>query len=430
MWSEEGEAYLQNILLFITLVILIVPSQAGYVTVDSGVAANSTAFSSQRKIVRDSGGNLFVVYLKPVENLSEVFLSESVDNGVTWRVLGQVSEGKFESVRASIAIDAKDEIYVFWTKFIGEYGQIFYRTYGKNSWSDEYELTSGDAYSGYPSACFDSHGHIHLVWYGFDGTAYQVFYMSSNGTHWSSPIKLSQGYPDSVNPTVAVDSSDNIHVAWFKSNGRHYQINYVRWSGSWGSQIVLSSPSTDAYNPTLAIDSKGSIFVVWDEGRGPITQIFYSIGTGSRWLQEMPISTGPAAQNPSIAIDKQDNVYVVYDKSDGQIYLRKYDGTWSSEQPITSTGVNTYPSLRWSFLNNPLSNAGGTIDIVWTSNDAGMSDVTYTSFSITSATSHQTTGPLVEQIPSLDASAVSILAGTGITVLFAVYLYLRTKKRS
>ncbi len=417
-----------KILLFLTFVILLLPGQSAFGTVDSGVTASSTAFSSQRKLVRDSSGNLFVVYLKPVENLSEVFLSESTDNGVTWREVGQVSVGKFESVRASVAIDTKDQIYVFWTKFIGKYGQISYRVYDKDGWSEEHQLTSGDAYSGYPSACFDSKGKIHLVWYGFDGTAYQVFYASFEGVQWSTPIKLSQGYPDSVNPTVAIDSSNNIHVAWFKSNGRRYQINYIHWSGRWGSQVVLSSPSADAYNPSLAIDSKGRVFVVWDEGQGPITQIYYSVYGGAGWSHETPITVGPSAQNPSIAIDGQDNVYVIYDKSDGQIYLKKFDGAWSPEEIVTSSGVNTYPTLRWSFLNNPYSGPGGRIDLAWTSKEGGISSVKYAAFNITAINSEQITQGLEGKLPATDASTISMLAVAGLVVLVLVYVYSRTKK--
>ncbi len=365
-----------------SLILLPVQAESAFATVDSGVSPNATAFSSQRKLVRDSNGDLFVAYLKPVENLSEVFLSESTDNGGSWHEVGRISEGKFESVRASITIDSKDRLYIFWTKFIGEYGQIFLRVYEKGVLSEERKLTSGEAYSGYPSGTFDSNGHLHLVWYGFDGTAYQVFYTSYDGTSWSNPIKLSQGYPDSVNPTVAVDSSNNVHVAWFKSNGRNYQINYIRWTGTWNKQVVLSPPLTDAFNPSMAIDSKGRIYVVWDEGQGPLTQIYYSVFSGSVWSEQVALTSGPSAQNPSIAVDTQNNVYVFYEKSDGQIYLRQYDRSWSPEQRLTTSGENTYPSARWSFNNNPFIGLGGRIDFVWTSKEDGLLSVKYAWLSI------------------------------------------------
>lgn len=274
-------------------------AQLSGVTVSTNATEHSTAFSSQRKIVRDAEGDLFVSYLRLMNNFSQVFLSRSDDDGRTWKDIGQVSVGEYQSARVSIAIDTSNRVHIFWTKFIGdgqEYGQIFYRTYSTSGWSDEEQLTSGEAYSGYPSACIDSRGRIHLVWYGFDGITYQVYYKSFDGSHWSDPIKLSQGFPDSVNPTVAVDSSDNIHVAWFKSNGRNYQINYIDWTGTWNKQIVLSRALTDAFNPTMAIDPNGRIYIVWDEGTGPITQIYYSVFDGSAWSQEASLTTGASAK--------------------------------------------------------------------------------------------------------------------------------------
>ncbi len=401
-------------------------AQVNVGTVSTDVLPNSTAFSSQRKVVRDSNGDIFVVYLKPVQNTSQVFLSESEDAGATWQDTGQVSKGNYQSVRATMAIDPANRVYVFWTKFIGEYGQIFYRTYDKAGWSDEYQLTLGEAYSGYPSACFDSKGRINLVWYGFDGTAYQIFFASYDGNSWSSPVKLSHGYPDSVNPTVAVDSSNNLHVAWFKSNGRNYQINYIRWSGAWNKQIVLSPPLTDAYNPSMAIDSRGRIYIVWDEGKGPLTRIHYSVFDGSDWSEPVALTVGPSAQNPSVAVDAQGRAYVFYEKSDGQIYLRKYDQVWSSEQKLTSSGENTYPSVRWSFNNNPLNGANGRIDFVWSSKEAGLLSVKYAWLNTNEP--QRVTSP----VPASNANelVLVILTITGATVVFLTLFLPRKLPRS
>jgi hypothetical protein len=412
---------LLKVLLLLTLLSLTVPAQTNSATLTKQATPLSTAFSSQRKLVRDSKGNLFAVYLKQAGNHSQVHLSSSADNGATWNEVGRVSDGDFESVRVTIAIDAADRLHIFWTKFIGEYGQIFYKVYDHGAWSSESQLTSGDAYSGYPSAAFDSKGLIHLVWYGFDGIAYQVFYSRFDGSKWSAPIKLSQGFPDSVNPTIAVDSRDNLHVAWYKSNGRQYQIYYIRWSGSWNEQVVLSSGLTDSFNPTLAIDRKDNVYVAWDKGEGPQTQIYYAVYSAGAWSQQTPLTSGDeAAENPSAAIDALGTLYVFYDKTDGQIYLREHVNTWSPEERLTAAGENLYPSVRWSFHNNPLSDAGGRIDYVWTSKDEGQTSVKYSQLTI-----QQPTTPANERYPMmLGLSLVGIIIGA---TLFFLILYRRRK---
>ncbi len=399
-----------------SLVILLAPAQASSSTIANEVSSFSTAYSSQRKIVRDTGGDLFAVYLKKLENYTQVYLSKSIDNGTVWQDVGRVSEGNFESVRVTIATDREDQLHIFWTKFISAYGQIFYRTYGRERWSVEYQLTTGPAYSGFPSAAFDSKGRLHLVWYGYDGVAYQVFYTRFDGLGWATPVKLSRGFPDSVNPTIAVDSRDNLHVAWYKSNGRYYQINYVRWSGGWGGQIVLSSATADAFNPSVAIDSKDNVYLVWDEGKGPQTRVYYRVLRGESWSRaEALTSEDVSAETPTVAADAQGTVYVLYNKSDGQIYIRKYSGQWSAEEKLTTSGENTFPSLRWSFNNNPMSGGGGKMDYVWTSKKGDLISIMYGGLPISGPDGMPTPSG-----PAVSSTGLALVAATSVLVLLVL----------
>jgi len=411
--------------LLLTIVTLSIPAQAESIVIATDISPTSTSFSSQRKIVRDREGNLFAVYLKMVDDFSQVYLSQSDNNGTSWREVGQISQGSYSSVRVTIAIDSHDQLHIFWTKFIEEYGQIFYRTYGRAGWSEEYQMTTGSAYSGFPSAALDSKGRLHLVWYGYDGVAYQVFYTRLEGTNWSVPLKLSQGFPDSVNPTIAVDSSDNIHVAWYKSNGRRYQINYIRWSDRWGEQLLLSSGSEDAFNPSIAIDSKDNVYIVWDAGEGPRTQIYYAVYHEGKWSEQEPLTSGGAdARNPSVAVDARDAVYVLYDKTDGQVYVRRFFGAWSAEEMLTISGENTFPSVRWSFYNNPFNAAGGQVDYVWTSIQAEVANLMYNALPVIGQPKTET---LNRQPLTLELVAI-VVAGILLFAFFPRILSMGTRK--
>jgi hypothetical protein len=373
-----------HVLILLGIMVIAIPLQISAMTVATQAAPLATAFSSQRKLVRDSRGNLFAVYLKQDGNVSQVYLSQSTNNGNTWQELGRVSDGQNQAARVTIAIDGKDRVHIFWTKFIEEYGQITYRTYDHGVWSKESQITSGAAYSGYPSAALDSKGHIHLVWYGYDGTAYQVFYTMYDGLNWTQAVKLSQGYPDSVNPTIAVDSKDNLHVAWYKSNGRQYQIYYEEWSGAWGGQVILSAGQTDSFNPTLGVDQSDRVYVAWDKGEANRTKIYYAELSEGVWSQQAPLtSTDTAAENPSLTVDDQGNAYIFYDKADGQIYfVKRIADVWSPEERLTAAGINEYPSVRWSHNNNPLNGEGGSIDLVWTADESGKLSVQYANMAL------------------------------------------------
>lgn len=398
--------------MFLVLTIALMPAQVTAFTVSTGVTSNATAFGSQRKIVRDSAGNLFVVYLKSSSGSSQVILSESSNDGETWNDVGRVSDYNFTAARATIAIDAQNRLHIFWTQFVGEYGQVFYKVYAGGAWSRETQLTSGAAYSGYPSAAFDSKGTLHLVWYGYDGVAYQVFYSHLEGGDWSKPDKLSSGFPDSLNPSIAVDYQGNLHVVWFKNNGHYYQINYIRWSGSWLNQIALSSPYTDAADPTIAVDASGNVHLAWDQGEGQRTQIYYAVYQNGTWAAPFPvISINSGAENPSIGVDSAGTVYVLYDeRENGLIYLRQRSQEWSTETQITSGGESSYPNVRWSFFNDF---AKDKVDFVWTSKEGGSYQIQFGGFQVNNPNPRK---QILRIGPSLQMSALILLVGVAIMV--------------
>jgi hypothetical protein len=405
------------------LVVISQPTQLNGTIVAVGVPTLATAYSSQRKIVADAAGHLYAVYLalpqrKDDLNFTQVYLSESDDNGTTWRVLGEVSSGPYTSERATITTDASGRLHIFWTKFVGEqeYGQIFYRIFEHGSFSPEQQLTSSAAYSGYPSAALDSKGVLHLVWYGYDGVAYQVYYSRYDGSNWSQPVRLSQGYPDSLNPTIAVDSNDNVYVAWYKSNGRNYEINFVRWNGAWVDHMVLSYGRNDAIDPTMAVDAQNHVYVVWSQGNVTQSQLYFAELTAGKWSLPVAITSGGiGAEQPSIADEGEAGLYVIYARGDGEICLKHLKGgVWSPEQKITSNGFNSYPSLRWSYYDNPPYNGLARLDYVWTSLVGAISTVRYGST--------QVPGPVESASPKavgssyLAVGAAIIAAGILVTI--------------
>lgn len=52
---------------------------------------------------------------------------------------------------------------------------------------------------------------------------------------------------------------------------------------------------------------------------------------------------------------------------------------------LTSTGRNTFPSVRWSYDNNPLNSESGKIEYVWTSDENGMLSLEYSNLAISQA---------------------------------------------
>ncbi len=332
-----------------------------------------SSYNSQRKIVRDSAGRIYVAYTKPVNNFSQVFVQTSEDQGKTWRDLAHVSPPTGDATTPMLAIDSQQNLHVFWTQYVQGVRQIFYAPIVKGKALPAQALTFGPAYNGFPSAAFDSQDRLHLVWYGLDEGVYQIWYRRKDQDGWSAPLKLSMSFPDSVNPTIATDAHDNVHVAWYQFSGRGvYQIYYRLWNAKtqeWEAQRQLGQPDTNALSPSLAVDRTGRAHLVWEQqDDAQRFQIAYGFILGGQTSPALLLTSGQRhALDPSIALDLQDRLYVFYAKDDGQIYLRRHDGSaWKPEERLTSQGHNEYPSARWSFFNNPLTGINAKIDYIWT----------------------------------------------------------------
>jgi PKD repeat protein len=52
-----------------------------------------------------------------------------------------------------------------------------------------------------------------------------------------------------------------------------------------------------------------------------------------------------------------------------------YNGSWQPEVQLTTTSVNKWVSVRWSFYNNPLAGENAKIDYIWTEGEAARYEI-------------------------------------------------------
>ncbi len=359
-------------LLFLVLPISSFSTQPSVIS--SSVASDATAYNSQRKVVSDSQGNIYVAYVSGEGDFNQVFVAESKDDGRTWKDIARVSLSSSEGSRVAMAIDSEDNLHVVWTQGLGESAQIFYSGYINKQWTSPLQISTGRGYSGYPSVAVDSRNSLHVVWYGFDGEFYQIFYVTNARGKWSPPQQISTGTPDSVNPSIVVDASDRIHVVWYKRITRNYQIFYRSFDGEWSDPRIISSGPTDSLNVALAVDSKGIVHVVWDKAVDGTSQVFYSKLENGLWTKQMKLSSGDSnAENPTITLDQTGNIFVFWQTSDGGLYLRRFSENWTPQERLPLEGRHIFPSTRWAFYNDPKS--PNSLDLIWT-------DVTEASYAL------------------------------------------------
>ncbi len=359
----------------------------------------ATANSNARKVVRDSSGNLYFVYLKQSASYYHIFVSKSTDDGATWSDMGGgpiENAGDYDQMYPSIAIDGDDNLHVVWRGTDTGYSntQIKYSNYTGASWSSWINMQPISGYvQNYPSIALDSSGNIHVVWEGTDaGNANtQIKYSNKTVSGWSSwtNIQLISSHTQSK-PTIVLDSSDNLHVLWHGTDLTHTVNSQIKYSNKtapgWSFWVNIQEISDYAQSTiTATVDDSDNIHAAWsgkDSGSVLKTQIKYSNRTSfgwSFWVNIYPDSS-TAQSLPSFALDSN-NVPHIFWMYASQLRMSIFNTTWTM-YPVASAGTSRYPTARWSkFFNNEPS-WGEVIDFGWTYGVSSPYNVTYSYYII------------------------------------------------
>lgn len=369
-------------------------------TVASGTYLLSSAYNSERKVVADPAGNLYVAYTLETKNDSYyVEVAKSSDSGATWTDLPK-TPSVANSSRSAITVDRQGRIDLVWTEGAPQSSQIFFSSFYGGSWSDKVLLSNSKWYSGFPSMVVDSLGHVHVVWYGFDGTNYRIYYVEWNGSAWGVPFALSNQLVDSLNPTIAVDAHDGLHVAWYGLAGKYYQVWYTEFDGSWKTPTTVTDFPTDSSNPSMAIGPSGQIDLVWAKNDNGTLQVYHMSGVNGNWGQKQRLTNGSKfSESPTQAFSANGSLYVFWEEG-GAIYGCILSTRCAPGQ-VFAEGYNTFPSAA------PLGSHG--IGLLWT-HQVSAANTEDNSILFTTINPEQPASGLAEAILIIVAAFVIVLS--------------------
>jgi len=343
---------------------------AAQVVVATGVSEDATEANSQPKIGGDSGGTVYLTFVKPVGGTDQVFVASAPD-GRRW-TLRQISHAAVPSRYPALAVGPDDTVHVTWTQYDQGVGKVYYARYDGRRWSAPAKVSPGAPYAGVPAAAVDAEGTVHLVWYGIraeaptvrtrHGSVYEILYTALRHGRWRTPELISPGIPDSVNPALVIDGGGRLHSAWYQYDLRNYQVRYTRRDGTWAKPQTVSFGPADALGVALAAGRDGTADVVWERREADGSRIYFA-ELRQRWSTPQQISPpSQSAFNPSVAVDESSQIYVTWD-SDGQVYLRRRADGWSDTARITREGTNTRPVL---------GKVRGAVILMWTQRVGGV----------------------------------------------------------
>jgi hypothetical protein len=349
------------------------------------LTANSSRPDLDPAIAVDATG-VYVIWNSDI-NGGDVFFRRSLDNGISWLAVQQLSSAPGLSRAGNVTVAPGGALHVVYYDDRVGYTNIYHRQscdYGA-TWTAEQNVTANDG-------VVDNEGPRLAV--GQDGRLYLTFRSSREGTPqggwppyqiyllralpaacsanpaWLYPAQritrgLPDEYSDAYGPDIAVGSSGTLHIAfWDQLAGN--DIGYrriaptagagpVRKLASLGSNHAqAASTNAEAGNLGVVEDNAGGVHLVFTENAAITGSISYgrlfhrsSTDTGITWLPPGQLGTTTSAAMPSVAYSRG-RVHVAWtelrdNNVGGEVYHRHLD--------LAQTDVVDH--LYLSILNRP-----------------------------------------------------------------------------
>ena len=335
-------------------------------------AFSGTAFSPSRKLARTSTGVLWCCYAGPwvVPGVMQIFVSYSVDGGVTWVEEQITTAAVRRQDYPSIAIDSADNVHLVWRDYaLATTSDIFYRRRTAGGWDAIEQVTAtapGDWQSA-PSLAIDSADNIHVFWagdgWGANPARRNVQYRQRTAAGvWQAqePVTDIAAHQRSHNTSITIDNANVVHVAWsglgWGANPGFDNVQYrQRVAGVWQPQEAVTDVGQTQRFPCIALDSSGNVHVAWYAEFAPwayVWDIYYRERVAGVWQAIAQLTNVAAAgydqYQPSMAIDSSDSVHIVWygngwgvSISSGQLEYGKHEnhcliGLGASITPVSS----------------------------------------------------------------------------------------------
>lgn len=324
------------------------PPQGMFSTSDS-----STGYPNSRKLVRDSSGNLHMIWHGQDGSLYRVLYAVSADSGVSWSSPQVVFSSTAETYHPALAIDRNKLYVVFPSKHNASYYQIFFtsKSLAGGVWDTPTALMGGTYDTVRPDIYLDpSNGRLHVVASSLDN-ATSVYYTASgdSGVTWAPVNTVSVTLVGAQNSRYATIHADGPSITIAGRTVelyfgllpifRAFSVRSVDNGNTWSSPLVhseLYGIFTGEYGLSLAGEGNRLYLIYEDNG----SIFFKSSIDGASWSTAENLGAGAW---PSITQAGDGQAWGMW-VSDGNLTMRHYTGsTWD---PAEALGKGTYPSLK------------------------------------------------------------------------------------
>ncbi len=245
----------------------------------------------------------------------------------------------------------------------------------------------------------------------------------SLGVQAASAVTWSNGSQITSSPTVTSQYPSLLYnfktfkswVFWASNQLVNFSIYYRIYDPACLQSACLLPPvarlSLDSHQnimPSSAQTLDGNIWVFWVSDRTGNNDVFYKVFNGTSWTQDSRFTTWIGNDvHPSVLATLDGSLWVAW-ASDmacsaspclSNVFLRKFNGTWSTIQQVTFSGRDFEPALSQS--------SDGTVWLAWSSDrvNSGKFDIYYKTITPagSSLDTQLTKDPSIDSYPSVVA---------------------------
>jgi hypothetical protein len=209
--------------------------------------------------------------LVPTRNGDQVRLRRF--DGKTWHPPVNVTEGRLDVWRPTVAVDGKGTVWVAWAQQVDGDWEIFLRGYtppggegGQGSWTRTERLTSSRGSDFHVVSTTDSKGAVWLAWQAFRDGDYEILAARlAEGGGVAETVRVSDSPANDWGPTIAADGGGGVFVAWDTYDRGNYDVR-LRDVGRGAAALTVAGLPRFEARPSLACDKAGRVWVAYEEG--------------------------------------------------------------------------------------------------------------------------------------------------------------------
>ncbi|CAN5243551.1 hypothetical protein BH18THE2_BH18THE2_23620 [soil metagenome] len=311
---------------------------------------NGTTFGSLENLSNSPGNstnpqitlynkNVYVVWSDDSTGNGDIYFKRSIDNGTTFDTVNNISQNNTGSSSDPKIGTHSNNVYIVWTDVSSNKNEVFYRQSvdGGVMFGGLKELSKTRSINGefalYPRI-ITSGNNVYVAWQDKVLGGNEIFFRASNdgGNKFTGIKNLSRNNTgDSISPVLAANAN-NTFVAWSDTSSGKSEI-LLRASldngNTFGGVKNVSWSEGSSYDPQLAISGR-NLYTLWeDNSQGGLNfdLIFRSSSDGGRNFaekQNIARYLGESSDYGQI-IAAGNNVFVVWSESTQFSYPPKYE---------------------------------------------------------------------------------------------------------